>query len=54
MVDSWQELDTDFLFVYGTLRRGFALHHHLSWRVILCQALWKVPEREIPPEKYAN
>ena len=29
MVDSWQELDTDLLFVYGTLRRGFALHHHL-------------------------
>jgi gamma-glutamylcyclotransferase (GGCT)/AIG2-like uncharacterized protein YtfP len=29
MVHSWQELDTDFLFVYGTLRRGFALHHHL-------------------------
>ena len=24
------KLDTDFLFVYGTLRRGFALHHHLS------------------------
>ncbi|MGO8735158.1 MAG: gamma-glutamylcyclotransferase [Terriglobia bacterium] len=23
------ELDTDFLFVYGALRRGFALHHHL-------------------------
>jgi len=29
MVDSLHELDTDFLFVYGTLRRGFALHHHL-------------------------
>ena len=29
MVDSRQELDTDFLFVYGALRRGFALHHHL-------------------------
>ena len=29
MVDSLPELDTDFLFVYGTLRRGFALHHHL-------------------------
>ena len=24
------ELDTDLLFVYGTLRRGFALHHHLK------------------------
>ena len=23
------ELDTDFLFVYGTLRRGFALHRHI-------------------------
>ena len=29
MVDSIPELHTDFLFVYGTLRRGFALHHHL-------------------------
>jgi gamma-glutamylcyclotransferase (GGCT)/AIG2-like uncharacterized protein YtfP len=29
MVDSRQELHTDFMFVYGTLRRGFALHHHL-------------------------
>jgi gamma-glutamylcyclotransferase (GGCT)/AIG2-like uncharacterized protein YtfP len=29
MVDSWQEPHTDFLFVYGALRRGFALHHHL-------------------------
>jgi gamma-glutamylcyclotransferase (GGCT)/AIG2-like uncharacterized protein YtfP len=29
MVDSSQNLDTDFLFVYGALRRGFALHHHL-------------------------
>jgi gamma-glutamylcyclotransferase (GGCT)/AIG2-like uncharacterized protein YtfP len=23
------QLGTDFLFVYGTLRRGFPLHHHL-------------------------
>jgi gamma-glutamylcyclotransferase (GGCT)/AIG2-like uncharacterized protein YtfP len=30
MVESWQELHTDFLFVYGALRRGFALHHHLK------------------------
>jgi len=29
VVESLLELDTDFLFVYGTLRRGFALHHHL-------------------------
>jgi gamma-glutamylcyclotransferase (GGCT)/AIG2-like uncharacterized protein YtfP len=29
MVESLPELDTDLLFVYGTLRRGFALHHHL-------------------------
>jgi gamma-glutamylcyclotransferase (GGCT)/AIG2-like uncharacterized protein YtfP len=29
MVNSIQEIHTDFLFVYGTLRRGFALHHHL-------------------------
>ena len=29
MVDSWQKLDTNLLFVYGTLRRGFAVHHHL-------------------------
>jgi gamma-glutamylcyclotransferase (GGCT)/AIG2-like uncharacterized protein YtfP len=29
MIESLPELDTDFLFVYGTLRRGFALHHHL-------------------------
>ena len=24
------ELETDLLFVYGTLRRGFPLHHHLK------------------------
>ena len=29
MVDSLHELATDFLFVYGALRHGFALHHHL-------------------------
>jgi gamma-glutamylcyclotransferase (GGCT)/AIG2-like uncharacterized protein YtfP len=29
MVDSLPERDTDLLFVYGALRRGFALHHHL-------------------------
>jgi gamma-glutamylaminecyclotransferase len=29
MVESLPERDTDLLFVYGTLRRGFALHHHL-------------------------
>ena len=29
MIESFPELDTDFLFVYGTLRRGLALHHHL-------------------------
>jgi len=29
MVDPVQQLDADLLFVYGTLRRGFALHHHL-------------------------
>jgi gamma-glutamylcyclotransferase (GGCT)/AIG2-like uncharacterized protein YtfP len=29
MVESWRELNIDFLFVYGALRRGFALHHHL-------------------------
>lgn len=29
MADSLPKLDTDFLFVYGTLRRGLALHHHL-------------------------
>jgi gamma-glutamylcyclotransferase (GGCT)/AIG2-like uncharacterized protein YtfP len=30
MLESLPELDTDLLFVYGTLRRGFALHHHLK------------------------
>jgi len=30
MVESLPELDTDLLFVYGTLRRGYALHHHLK------------------------
>lgn len=30
MAESLPELDTDFLFVYGALRRGFALHHHLK------------------------
>ena len=25
----WLELETDLLFVYGNLRRGFPLHHHL-------------------------
>jgi gamma-glutamylcyclotransferase (GGCT)/AIG2-like uncharacterized protein YtfP len=29
MVESLAELDTDFLFVYGALRGGFPLHHHL-------------------------
>jgi gamma-glutamylcyclotransferase (GGCT)/AIG2-like uncharacterized protein YtfP len=29
MVESLPECGTDFLFVYGALRRGFALHHHL-------------------------
>ena len=29
MVGSLPELDTDFLFVYGALRRGIPLHHHL-------------------------
>ena len=29
MVESLPELATDLLFVYGTLRYGFALHHHL-------------------------
>jgi gamma-glutamylcyclotransferase (GGCT)/AIG2-like uncharacterized protein YtfP len=29
IVDSLPERDTDLLFVYGTLRRGFTLHHHL-------------------------
>jgi len=29
MVESSPELDTDLLFVYGSLRRGFPLHHHL-------------------------
>jgi len=30
MTDSSPELETDLLFVYGTLRRGFPLHHHLK------------------------
>jgi len=30
MVKSLPELDTDLLFVYGTLRRGLPLHHHLK------------------------
>ena len=30
MLESLPELDSDLLFVYGTLRRGFALHHHLK------------------------
>jgi gamma-glutamylcyclotransferase (GGCT)/AIG2-like uncharacterized protein YtfP len=30
MVTSLPELGTDLLFVYGTLRRGFRLHHHLK------------------------
>ena len=29
MAKSLTEVDTDLLFVYGTLRRGFPLHHHL-------------------------
>jgi gamma-glutamylcyclotransferase (GGCT)/AIG2-like uncharacterized protein YtfP len=29
MIESLPELDTDFLFVCGTLRRGCVLHHHL-------------------------
>jgi gamma-glutamylcyclotransferase (GGCT)/AIG2-like uncharacterized protein YtfP len=29
MIESFPELDTDLLFVYGSLRRGFSLHHHL-------------------------
>jgi gamma-glutamylcyclotransferase (GGCT)/AIG2-like uncharacterized protein YtfP len=29
MIELFQELDTDLLFVYGALRRGFPLHHHL-------------------------
>jgi len=29
MIEPSPELDTDLLFVYGTLRRGFPLHHHL-------------------------
>jgi gamma-glutamylcyclotransferase (GGCT)/AIG2-like uncharacterized protein YtfP len=29
MADSLPDLDTDLLFVYSTLRRGFSLHHHL-------------------------
>ena len=29
MVESLPELDADVLSVYGTLRCGFALHHHL-------------------------
>jgi len=29
MIESFPELDTDLLFVYGALRRGFPLHHHL-------------------------
>jgi gamma-glutamylcyclotransferase (GGCT)/AIG2-like uncharacterized protein YtfP len=29
MVESLPELDIDLLFVYGALRRGCALHHHL-------------------------
>jgi len=30
MVKSLPELDTDLLFVYGTLRRGLPMHHHLK------------------------
>jgi gamma-glutamylcyclotransferase (GGCT)/AIG2-like uncharacterized protein YtfP len=30
MATSLPELDTDLLFVYGTLRRGLRLHHHLK------------------------
>jgi len=29
MIESFPELNTDLLFVYGSLRRGFSLHHHL-------------------------
>jgi len=30
MIGSPPELETDLLFVYATLRRGFPLHHHLK------------------------
>ena len=30
MIDSSPEPAPDLLFVYGTLRRGFGLHHHLK------------------------
>ena len=30
MIGSLPEPGTDLLFVYGTLRRGFPLHHHLK------------------------
>jgi gamma-glutamylcyclotransferase (GGCT)/AIG2-like uncharacterized protein YtfP len=30
MATSYPELGTDLLFVYGTLRRGCTLHHHLK------------------------
>ena len=30
MIESSPEPGTDFLFVYGTLRRGLPLHHHLK------------------------
>ena len=30
MTESSTKLDRDLLFVYGTLRRGFRLHHHLK------------------------
>ncbi len=30
MTESSTKLETDVLFVYGTLRRGFRLHHHLK------------------------
>ena len=42
MVDSRQELHTDFLFVYGTLRSGFALHHHLRRMGAECVARGEV------------
>ena len=29
MIEPSPDPDTDLLFVYGTLRRGFPLHHHL-------------------------
>jgi gamma-glutamylcyclotransferase (GGCT)/AIG2-like uncharacterized protein YtfP len=29
MAEQLPKFDTDFLFVYGALRRGFPLHHHL-------------------------